>query len=367
MRHSEGVPCLELRNVVKKFPGIIAVNNVSFQVEEGRIFSLLGPSGCGKTTTMRIIAGFESMDEGDVLIDNKVVNDTPAYKRNCSMVFQTLALFPHMTVEENIAYGLERRKVARNEIKKRVSKQIELMQLGGLEKRRPDQLSGGQRQRVALARSLVINPKILLLDEPLSSLDRKLRKEMQVELKQIQREVGITFFYVTHDQKEALSLSDKIAVMDKGKLIQVGTPDEIYEKPKTSFVADFMGAINIFQGKVINGDSTKVKLETEDHLKIMALKNKNLSDEEITGISVRPELIYVVPVNSRVQGDNVFKGRLEEMIYQGDFIETKVRLEQTGKTITAHVSSKTDRKVQLINGEEVLVHWDIENSNILIG
>ena len=191
------------------------MNNVSFQVEEGRIFSLLGPSGCGKTTTMRIIAGFESMDEGDVLIDNKVVNDTPAYKRNCSMVFQTLALFPHMTVEENIAYGLERRKVARNEIKKRVSKQIELMQLGGLEKRRPDQLSGGQRQRVALARSLVINPKILLLDEPLSSLDRKLRKEMQVELKQIQREVGITFFYVTHDQKEALSLSDKIAVMDK--------------------------------------------------------------------------------------------------------------------------------------------------------
>ena len=239
MVNNKSVSSIELKNVIKRFPGITAVDNVSLEVEKGTIFSLLGPSGCGKTTTMRIIAGFEAMDEGDVLIDGKVVNSIPAYKRNCSMVFQTLALFPHMTVEENIAFGLERRKVAKAEIKERVARQIDLMQLSGLGKRKPDQLSGGQRQRVALARSLVVDPKILLLDEPLSSLDRKLRKEMQVELKQVQRKVGITFFYVTHDQKEALSLSDQVGVMNKGKLVQVGTPDEIYEKPKTSFIADF--------------------------------------------------------------------------------------------------------------------------------
>lgn len=367
MGNSEIKPSIELRNVVKRFPGITAVNNVSLQVEEGTIFSLLGPSGCGKTTAMRIIAGFEIMDEGDVLIDNKVVNDIPAYKRNCSMVFQTLALFPHMTVEENIAYGLERRKVARSEITKRVNEKIELMQLGGLGKRRPDQLSGGQRQRVALARSLVVNPKILLLDEPLSALDRKLRKEMQVELKQIQREVGITFFYVTHDQKEALSLSDKIAVMDRGELVQVGTAAEIYENPKTCFIADFMGAINIFEGKAVVSDSEKVMLETEDNLKIAAIKKMNIEDGDISGISVRPELINIFPANSGVKGDNIFKGKLMEMIYQGEFIETRVRLEQTGKTITAHVSSKNDQGLGFTYGEEILVQWDPAGSNILIG
>lgn len=365
MVNNKSVSSIELKNVIKRFPGITAVDNVSLEVEKGTIFSLLGPSGCGKTTTMRIIAGFEAMDEGDVLIDGKVVNSIPAYKRNCSMVFQTLALFPHMTVEENIAFGLERRKVAKAEIKERVARQIDLMQLSGLGKRKPDQLSGGQRQRVALARSLVVDPKILLLDEPLSSLDRKLRKEMQVELKQVQRKVGITFFYVTHDQKEALSLSDQVGVMNKGKLVQVGTPDEIYEKPKTSFIADFMGATNTFSGKLTASDTKQVHILTEDNLQIVAAADQGFSNEQIKGISVRPELIEILPAGKEKKTGNVFKGKIEEMNYQGEFVETRICLDGTSKIITAHVSTKTGQGVRLVRGEEVFASWEIESSNLL--
>jgi spermidine/putrescine ABC transporter ATP-binding subunit len=365
MGKSEGIACLELRNVVKRFPGVTAVENVSLKVEEGKIFSLLGPSGCGKTTALRMVAGFETPDEGDILIDNNVVNDIPAYKRNCSMVFQTLALFPHMTVAENIAYGLERRKIAKDEIKTKVKEILGLIQLDGLEERRPNQLSGGQRQRVALARSLVIHPKILLLDEPLAALDRKLRKGMQRELKQIQREVGITFLYVTHDQKEALSLSDTIAVMDQGKLVQVGTPTEIYETPRTMFVADFMGGSNIFPGRAIASGDGKVQVITDDGLKLMALENKDIRCEEITGISVHAELVEVLPEGEGMGRDNGFKGRVIEMIYQGEFIETKVFLDQSGGFITSHLNRGHGRKIHLSIDEEVFIRWDLESSNIL--
>ena len=366
MENRESIPCVELRSVVKRFPGVTAVDHVSLKVEQGKVFSLLGPSGCGKTTTMRLVAGLETLDEGDILIDDKVINDIPPYYRDCSTVFQTLALFPHMTVEGNIAYGLERRKVSKDEIRKRVGEMVKLMELGGMEKRRPTQLSGGQRQRVALARSLVLNPKILLLDEPLASLDRKLRKEMQVELKRIQREVGITFLYVTHDQKEALAISDIIAVMRMGKLEQVGTPNEIYETPRTKFIADFMGAINIFPGRVIASGDGRVQLETENGLRVIALENKDIGSKEITGISVHPELIEVLPEGAGLEGDNRFRGKIVEMIYQGDFIETKICLGQTGELITAYLSSIQDRESQFSPGEEVLVHWSLESSNILL-
>ncbi len=367
MENRKSMPCVELRNVVKRFPGVTAVDHANLKVEKGKVFSLLGPSGCGKTTALRIIAGLETMDEGDVLIDGKVINDVPVYKRDCSMVFQSLALFPHMTVEANISYGLERRKVPKDEIRKRVGEMVELMGLGSMEKRRPSQISGGQQQRVALARSLVLNPKILLLDEPLASLDRKLRKEMQAELKRIQREVGVTFLYVTHDQKVALSLSDTIAVMDKGKLAQVGPPNEIYETPRTKGVADFMGASNIFPGKVIASDTRKVQLETEGGLRVIALENKDMRSEEVTGISVRPELVEVLPKGAGTGGDNRFKGRVVEMVYQGDFIETRICLDQTGWLITAYLSSRQDQKTEFSLGEEVLVHWNPESSNILLG
>ena len=360
--------CVELRNVVKRFPGVTAVNKVSLKIKEGEIFSLLGPSGCGKTTLLRIIAGLESLDEGEVLIEGEVVNDIPPYKRDCSMVFQRLALFPHMTVAENIAFGLERRKVPKNEIRKNVKHMLQLMGLTGMEDRRPGQLSGGQQQRVALARSLVLRPKILLLDEPLASLDRKLRKEMQVELKRIQREVRTTFLYVTHDQKVALSISDRIGVMQNGKVVQIGPPDEIYTRPRTEFVADFMGASNIFLGKVITREGRKVKLQTEDGLVITAPEPQDMkSGEKITGISLHPEVIRVSPKGVLLKEENKFDGKIKEIIYQGDFSEVAISLNQTNRSVVAHLPNRPGQEINLSLNQDVVVHWDWRDSNALVG
>jgi len=255
---------LEIRNVTKRFGDLVAVDNINLDIKEGEIFTFLGPSGCGKTTLLRCIAGLEDADEGEILIGGEVVNGIPPYKRNCSIVFQQHALFPHMNVFDNVAFGLVERRVSKEEIKRRVADIVELVNLTGMEERRPKQLSGGQQQRVALARSLVLSPAVLLLDEPLAALDRKLRKEMQTELKRIQHEVGITFMNVTHDQKEALSLSDRIAVIKDGNIIQLGTPGEIYETPQTKFVADFMGASNILSGKAKEDTSGNVIFECRD-------------------------------------------------------------------------------------------------------
>lgn len=359
------VPCVELKNVVKKFSEITAVDHLSLEVQQGKVFSLLGPSGCGKTTSLRLVAGLETLDEGDILIENSIVNDIPPYRRECAMVFQNLAVFPHMTVEKNIAYGLERRKIPKAQIREQVFEMLELMNLSGLGNRFPSQVSGGQLQRVALARSLVLKPKILLLDEPLASLDRRLRKEMQIELKRIQREVGITFLYVTHDQKVALSISDTIAVMNNGRLEQVGSPNEIYETPRTSFVASFMGAANIFYGKVISKEDGKIVLETEKGQKVLASEDQQIINEEVVAISVNPEFINVSSPEMNIVADNKFRGRVIELVYQGDFVEVLISLHQQNVPVTAHLNSRIYQRNQFSPNDEVFVSWNSRRSNIL--
>jgi spermidine/putrescine transport system ATP-binding protein len=274
-----------------------------------------------------------------------------------------------MTVQENIAYGLERKRVPKADIRRRVGEMLEFMQLNGMESRYPVQLSGGQQQRVALGRSLVLKPKILLLDEPLAALDRKLRKDMQAELKRIQQEVGITFFYVTHDQKVALAISDTIAVMRNGKLEQVASPEEIYDRPKTRFVADFMGAANIFAGRVIDCGGEKITLEAESGIKIAALADKESGSNQIKGICVHPERIQVAPAGATVNGDNQFAGRIVGMIYQGDFVELKIRLlcARKHEDLTARLDPRLARRDSFAAGQEVIVQWDEDSSGTLQG
>jgi len=364
--------CLEVKDVVKRFGELTAVDHVNLQIRDGEIFSFLGPSGCGKSTLLRVVAGLENQDQGDVLIAGQNVNELPPYKRDCNTVFQNHALFPHMTVEENIGFGLVERKLSQNEINKKVAEKIDLVNLGGMEKRRPDQLSGGQRQRVALARSLILEPAVLLLDEPLAALDRKLRKEMQVELKRIQREVGTTFLNVTHDQKEALSVSDRIGIMNEGAFLQIGTPDEIYEKPGSIFVASFMGATNIFKGNVVSQGEGKIGLETEDGQLIFAPKPQEESFDDITGFSVHPELISLIPATPDEPPANPtqkteFQGTIHEVFYQGNFSEFTVALKNSDLLLTVHLTRGMGYRLQLPEGQDVTISWDCNSNNVLRG
>src|SRR5438270_5544678 len=240
-----------LVDLVKQFGEVVAVDHVNLSIQPGEFFSLLGPSGCGKTTTLRMIAGFEQPTSGQIFLDGVDVSSVPAHERNVHTVFQNYALFPHLDVFDNIAFGLRRHKVAKEEVRQRVAQALELVELGGYEARRPQQLSGGQQQRVALARALVLRPAVLLLDEPLGALDAKIRKQLRLELKSLQEEVGITFVFVTHDQEEALSMSDRLAVMNAGRIEQIGTPAEVYENPATVFVADFLGVSNLMDADAV--------------------------------------------------------------------------------------------------------------------
>ena len=307
---------IELKNICKAFDGEQILSNINLYINDHEFITFLGPSGCGKTTTLRIIGGFENPDEGEVWFDGKVINDVPAHKRNVNTVFQRYALFPHLNVYDNIAFGLRIKKVKEQEISERVAEMLELVNLKGFEKRNVSLLSGGQQQRVAIARALINQPEVLLLDEPLAALDLKLRKDMQVELKNIQAKTGITFIYVTHDQEEALSMSDTVVVMADGKIQQIGTPIDIYNEPVNAFVADFIGESNILDGVMLKDYSVKFASHTFECL------DKGFSPNEAVDVVVRPEDVDVVPVEKGMLSGLVtsvtFKGVHYEIIVDID-------------------------------------------------
>ncbi|MDX1718035.1 MAG: ABC transporter ATP-binding protein, partial [Anderseniella sp.] len=282
-------PIVSIRNVTKRYPGVVAVDDVSFDIQPNEFFALLGPSGCGKTTLLRMIAGLETKGEGEILIDGQPMDGVPANQRPVNMVFQSYAVFPHMTVRDNVAYGLKVTGTPAGEIAPRVEEALEMVQMGPMADRKPDQLSGGQRQRVALARALVKRPKVLLLDEPLSALDAKLREHMQLELARLQQAIGITFIIVTHDQDEALSMADRIAVMHEGSVRQIATPEGLYENPNSRFVADFIGKVNLFDGKVTGGGGKSVNIEVAGLGKISLPFDGPASGN--LSLAVRPEKI----------------------------------------------------------------------------
>jgi spermidine/putrescine transport system ATP-binding protein len=352
--HDAGTAEIRLIDLEKRFGTIRAVDGVSLEVRPGEFFSLLGPSGCGKTTTLRLIGGFELPTSGRILLRDRDITRDPPDKRPVNMVFQHYALFPHLDVGENIAFGLRRHRVERSDIGRRVAEALELVRLEGYDRRKPSQLSGGQQQRVALARALVNRPTVLLLDEPLGALDLKLRRQLQIELKRIQSEVGITFVYVTHDQEEALTMSDRIAVMHAGRIEQLGTPEELYERPATRFVADFIGSTNLLRG-VVEADGS-VRLTSGE---LARVAHDGLAPGAEVEISIRPESIELVPADAA----GAIRGQVEQAAYLGTNLSYQVRT--AGGLVLSVLASKTG--VRLPVGSEVAVTWPPSEALVLGG
>lgn len=363
---------VEIKKVNKYFDGEHVVKDLDLCVNEGEFLTMLGPSGCGKTTTLRMIAGFVEPDNGEILVEGESVQNREPYERNVNTVFQSYALFPHMTVEANVGFGLKMKGIGKKEIKQRVEDMLALVQLAGYEKRMPAQLSGGQKQRVAIARALINNPKVLLLDEPLGALDLKLRKQMQVELKRLQKRLGITFIYVTHDQEEAMTMSDRIAIMNAGVLEQLGTPEEIYEHPHTRFVADFIGESNILEAYITNVGHNTVLLTMECGQ--ATGKGSKFYDGELAYISIRPEKVKLS--ETKVQGFSL-SGIVKEYTYMGQIIKASVEL-QNGQEFkvnrlagqylppiesTVNVSWDTEDAV-VMHASESGIYQEIENADI---
>ncbi|NHZ72446.1 MAG: polyamine ABC transporter ATP-binding protein [Aquificales bacterium] len=390
---------VELQQITKKFGEVTAVSNLSLNIASGEFFSLLGPSGCGKTTTLRMIAGFEQPTEGGILIKGQQVAGIPAYKRPVNTVFQSYALFPHMTVAENVAFGLQMKKVPKAEVEQRVAEALSLVQLPKMGKRKPVQLSGGQRQRIALARALVNRPQVLLLDEPLGALDLKLRKAMQLELKQIQAEVGITFIYVTHDQEEALTMSDRIAVMSDGLVQQVGSPREIYEHPANRFVAHFIGETNFVNGRITDiGDF--VTIDVAGKLAQGMGDGRDLQIGQSVSLAIRPEKVSLYPqgkadalkVESGLNREEIAKffggtvpsgevdmrqwleteedavvleARITETIYIGTDTRYRVEIADSASIFVRVQNYGSRYDTQFNVGDPVYVHWAAENAQVL--
>ena len=352
---------VELSGVTKRFGEFVAVDDLSLDIYEGEFFSLLGPSGCGKTTTLRMIAGFEEPTEGGISVAGEPMRGVPPYRRPVNTVFQSYAIFPHLNVFDNVAFGLRRSGVRGEELQKRVTDACEMVQLSGFERRKPSMLSGGQQQRVALARALVNRPKVLLLDEPLGALDLKLRKEMQLYLKDLQHEVGITFIYVTHDQEEALTMSDRIAVMNEGRVQQVADPPTLYELPKNRFVADFIGQTNVFSGTVESVSDGRVTLRTPSGEKVEATAREvGVEVGSETHAAVRPE-----KVRFGSEGDNVSTARIRQIIYLGVSTQYIVELTRGEKLVLYQQNSREEDNPEV--GQEVPVAWDARNCLILGG
>jgi putative spermidine/putrescine transport system ATP-binding protein len=334
-------PALSLDDVVKRFDDVVAVDGVTLDIAPGEFFSLLGPSGSGKTTCLRMIAGFEQPTSGRILLGGRDVSDLPPFEREVNTVFQDYALFPHMTVAQNVGYGLMVRKIPKDERGRRVADALEMVRLEQMGNRKPGQLSGGQRQRVALARSLVLRPKVLLLDEPLGALDLKLRQAMQIELKDIQQEVSLTFIYVTHDQEEALTMSDRLAVFNQGKIEQIGSPAEVYERPATAFVAGFIGVSNVLDGDVAE------RIAGSSH-----------------AFTIRPEKIEIVPLDAEVaESQCTATGSVREIVYLGAITRYVVELDGGGELVVMQQNLEMSSMDALqVRGKAIRLRWDRSNN-----
>jgi spermidine/putrescine transport system ATP-binding protein len=359
-----GAPSVRLEGVTKRFGDFTAVRRMDLDIPTGEFFTMLGPSGCGKTTTLRMVAGFEEPTEGRVLLDGEDVTNRPAFKRPTNTVFQSYALFPHRSVEKNVSFGLERKKVDKAEVKKRVAEELERVGLSAEAKRRPAQLSGGQQQRVALARALVNRPAVLLLDEPLGALDLKLRKQLQVELKRIQRDVGITFIYVTHDQEEALTMSDRIAVMNRGVVEQVSDPESVYERPATTFVAGFIGVSNLMAGEVLSANGAGAELKLDAGPTIRTQESGGASVGERVHAVVRPEKLTL---SRDAGGDGAsVEGQVQSSLYLGTATQMVVLLADGSKMTVLVPNADAEARHDLPGpGDSARLTWSAENIHVV--
>jgi spermidine/putrescine transport system ATP-binding protein len=355
-------PDIRLEDVTKRFPETVAVDRLSLSIERGAFYAMLGPSGCGKTTTLRMIGGFEDPSEGRVFLGGDDVTDRPPYHRDVNTVFQSYALFPHLSVERNVAFGLERRGVKKAEVRSRVGETLELVELHGLGRRKPGQLSGGQQQRVALARALVNRPRALLLDEPLGALDLRLRKQLQLELKRIQQDIGITFVHVTHDQEEAMTMADRIAVMNQGRIEQAGSASELYERPRTEFVANFLGVSNLIEGRVRRTDAALAEVETHDGATIRLPADRLSAAHARDGrvkIGVRPEKVALLASGAAPRdGANIVRGVVSVVAFLGVSLQYVVTA-HGGEELTVIVQNVDGGQPEGLGaGREVLLAWE---------
>ncbi|WP_158970692.1 ABC transporter ATP-binding protein [Chachezhania sediminis] len=346
---------LSLKGIAKSYGSVRAVSDLNLDIRQNEFFALLGASGSGKTTVLRMLAGFETPTEGQILLQGRDIVPLPPNRRPVNLMFQSYALFPHMTVSQNLAYGLEMERLSRAEVKSRVDEMLEIVQLSHLSRRKPDQLSGGQRQRVALGRALVKRPRLLLLDEPLGALDKKLRGEMQMELKRIQSEFGITFIVVTHDQEEALVMADRIAILKDGGLLQCGTPHEIYEHPGSRYAADFIGEMNFLSGRVRAGE-----LVTEDGTRIAAPVPADVMPGDTVDIAIRPERMKIGTTNL----ENMVKGQVVATAYLGLDLQVHVQTALAAKPLLVRMTAQEVDTAQLVEGDDVTIGWTAQDTRV---
>jgi putrescine transport system ATP-binding protein len=365
-KDSSLAPLIRFERVTKRFGAVTAIDDLSLNIYEREFFALLGPSGCGKTTLMRLLAGFETPTTGRVLLGGEDLAGVPPYRRPVNLMFQSYALFPHMSVFDNVAFGLRQERTSREEIAARVDEMLNLVNLSGLERRKPDQLSGGQRQRVALARSLAKRPKVLLLDEPLAALDKQLREQTQFELMELQVKLGMTFMIVTHDQEEAMAVADRIAVMDRGRIVQMGTPAEIYEQPATRYVAQFIGDVNLIEAKASGRDDKGLLLQSET----IAAPLRAIADERVTSgmdvtIALRPEKVKITVRKPADAAENTVRGVVTGIAYLGDFSIYRVTLENgvVFKAARPNVTRVSDQPIAW--NDKVFLSWTPEAGVVL--